>query len=64
MKLISFPSLKAEKGIGYSRVHLARLIEAGKFPAPLRLGAGGRIAWLESEVDDWIRDRMAEREVA
>ncbi|PTS73914.1 hypothetical protein DBR33_07710 [Stenotrophomonas sp. HMWF022] len=31
------------------------------FPRPVRLSAGA-VAWVESEVDDWIRTRMAERQ--
>jgi len=63
MKLLPFSALKTEKGIGYSRVHLARLIEAGKFPKPIAVG-GNRIAFIESEIDDWIRAKMDEREAA
>lgn len=63
MRLLPFNSIKEEKGIGYSRVHLARLIDAGKFPRPVAVG-GNRIAWVESEIDQWISDRMAEREAA
>jgi prophage regulatory protein len=45
-----------EKGIYYSRVHLARLIAAGKFPAPVEVGTG-RIAWIESELEAWLAER-------
>jgi len=55
--------LLADKGIPYSRAWIYRLIEAGKFPKPIHCG-GNRIAFVESEVDDWIKARMAEREAA
>lgn len=35
-----------------SRRHVARLVIAGKMPAPVRLGA--IVRWDESEVDRWI----------
>ena len=63
MRLLPFTSLKDEKGIGYSRVHLARLIRAGQFPRPVAVGAG-RIAWIEAEIDGWIEARMTAREAA
>ena len=63
MRLVTFKALATEKGVTYSRVHLYRLIEAGKFPRPIVVGAA-RVAWIESEIDQWISDRMAEREAA
>jgi prophage regulatory protein len=49
-------------GITYSRFHLSRLTREGKFPQPIRLSAN-RIAWLESELQNWIRERAAGRKV-
>jgi prophage regulatory protein len=42
--------------VRYSRRHLYRLIDAGAFPAPIRLGAK-KIGWIEAEVLDWIASR-------
>jgi prophage regulatory protein len=50
-----------EKGIRYSKVQLWRLVKAGSFPRPIRLGAA-RNAWVETEVDAWIAGRIAERD--
>jgi prophage regulatory protein len=47
----------AARGIPYSREHLARLIKQGRFPAPFRLNAGGRIVWDEALIDDWLAAR-------
>jgi prophage regulatory protein len=58
-RLLSLEQLH-ERGILYSRVHLDRLIEAGAFPAPVRLGPSRR-AWIEAEIDAWIAARMAQR---
>lgn len=59
MQLLNYDSLKG-KGIGYSRPHLWRLVKAGTFPAPIKLGAN-RNAWIEAEIDDWIEGRIAMR---
>lgn len=61
MKLLSMADLKPEKGISYSRPHLYRLINAGKFPRPVKLGEA-RVAFVESEIDDWLQERVAERD--
>ena len=38
-----------------------RMEKAGKFPKRLQLG-GNSVAWLESEVLDWLKAKAAERE--
>lgn len=45
----------------YSPAHIARLEAAGKFPKRVRLGQG-RVGWVEQEVLDWIKARIAERD--
>jgi len=50
-----------EKGIRYSRQHLHRLILAGKFPKPVKIG-DNRNAWIEAEVDAYIAARIAQRD--
>lgn len=59
MKLLIFKDLR-RLGIPYCQVHLARLEKSAKFPKRLRLGAS-RVAWLESEIQDWIKARADER---
>lgn len=59
--LIRFPELKTRFGISYSRVHLARLIKAGRFPAPVRVGDNRR-AWLEHEVVEHLNRLAAQRD--
>jgi prophage regulatory protein len=61
MRLIDYDGLKA-KGINYSRVHLWRLVKAGRFPKPVKLGDGARNAWVEEEIDALIAERMAARD--
>jgi prophage regulatory protein len=60
MKILSYDELKPIKGIPYSKPHLWRLERDGKFPKRVALGKS-RHGWLESEIDDWIAERMASR---
>ena len=61
MKLLSIDELKPLKGIPYSKPHLWRLIRAGKFVRPIRLGEN-RIAFPEHEIDLWVQEKIAERD--
>jgi len=49
------------KLVQYSPQHIARLEKAGQFPKRIRLGQN-RVAWLLSEIDDWIDKRILERD--
>lgn len=60
IRMIDFKQLKPQKGIGYSRDHLRRMVKAGKFPMPIPLSES-RIAWVEAEIDDWLTSRAAQR---
>lgn len=60
-RLVSKKELKSLLGIPYSPQHIARLEAAGKFPKRLRLGQS-RVAWLQAEVEQWIADKVAERD--
>ncbi len=44
-----------------SKTHTYRLINAGKFPRSVPLGPH-RVAFLESELESWMADRVAARE--
>lgn len=44
----------------YSAQHLRRLEETGEFPRRVRIGKN-RIAWLRSEVEQWLDDRLGGR---
>jgi prophage regulatory protein len=61
MRVLDLSDLKA-KGIKYSGVHIARLEKAKKFPKHINLGAGNRKVWLEEEIDQYLRERIAERD--
>jgi prophage regulatory protein len=59
-RLIPYESLKA-KCIGYSKPHLWRLEKANKFPKRVPIGAG-RYGYIESEIDDFVAQKIAERD--
>ncbi|MCR5869375.1 MULTISPECIES: helix-turn-helix transcriptional regulator [unclassified Sphingomonas] len=47
----------------YSPAHIARLEAAGQFPKRVRIGVG-RVGWVETEIEDWLRARIARREAS
>lgn len=59
-KLVSKKELRSIFGVPYSFAHIARLEVAGQFPKRVKLGAC-RVAWVASEVQGWIDDRIAQR---
>jgi prophage regulatory protein len=50
-----------ERGIPWSRVHIARLEAARKFPLHIDVGENS-IAWFEDEIDDYLEMKAAERD--
>lgn len=53
-RYLRMPDLVAKVRI--SRATINRAIAAGTFPAPRQIGANA-VAWLESEVDAWMKAR-------
>ena len=53
-RLVRLAEVRTRVGLGASTVY--RYVAAGKFPRPVEIG-GGRVAWLESEIDTWIASR-------
>jgi prophage regulatory protein len=60
MRLLDRDDLNA-KGIRFSRAQLHRLVTAGDFPRPVKIGKN-RNAWVESEIDAFIEAKIAERD--
>ena len=48
---------------GYRRTSIYEMIKAGKFPAQVYLGPRA-VAWLESEVEAWMQERIDARDQA
>ena len=62
VRFIRYEQLRPQKGIPFSRMHLARLEKIGRFPRRIRLGSN-TIAWREDEIDAWSSARSEERYV-
>lgn len=45
--------------VGLCKASLYNRMNAGEFPRPIPIG-GGRVAWLESDIDLWIAERLAD----
>ncbi len=45
-----------------SRTSIYRLMDLGTFPASVALGS--RVSWIESEIESWVQDRIAQRGAA
>lgn len=59
LRFIDDEELK-KKGICFSRMHLYRLMAAGEFPSTVSVGRA-KIAWVESEIDEWMNSRVSAR---
>ena len=59
MKLLDLDGL-AQKGIKFSDTHIWRLIRAGDFPKPVKIG--NRNHWVEVEIDQYISDKLKQRD--
>ena len=53
--LLRLPEVKRRTGLSRSTIYLRT--QRGEFPSSIILG-GRAVAWLESEIDEWIRDRV------
>jgi prophage regulatory protein len=60
IRLLSHDDLK-ERGIKYTKVSLWRLERKGRFPKRVNTGARS-VAWVESEIDDYLRGLIAQRD--
>ena len=57
--LLTFDQMSAKVALGRTSIYAG--IAAKTFPAPVKFGK--RSLWVESEVDQWIADRIAERDM-
>lgn len=49
---------KVEDRTGLSRSTIYARISAGTFPAPISLGGGRAVGWLEAEINDWLNRQI------
>ncbi|MFV9095392.1 MULTISPECIES: helix-turn-helix transcriptional regulator [Bacteria] len=52
---------EVQKRTGYSKAWLYKLMSQGRFPSAVKLGSRA-IAFVEGEVDEWINQRIEERD--
>lgn len=60
-RLLRLPEVTRATGLGRSAIY--ERVAAGAFPKPVALTAKSR-AWVEAEVADWVRERIAQRDAA
>lgn len=61
MRLIRLSDVTQATGLGRSTIY--KYIADSSFPKPVPLG-GGRVAWVEQEIQDWIVERVELRDAA
>ncbi|CAM4179587.1 AlpA family transcriptional regulator [Shigella dysenteriae] len=50
---------EVQRRTGYSKVWIYRLIKEQRFPQSVKIGSRS-IAFIESEIEEWINQRIAE----
>ncbi|ELL1155125.1 TPA: AlpA family transcriptional regulator [Pseudomonas aeruginosa] len=60
MKIIRLSGVIETTGLARSTIY--RLIGEGEFPRPVPL-VGRSVGWLESEIQQWIKGRIAARDL-
>ncbi|CAH3255666.1 hypothetical protein AI2602V1_1045 [Citrobacter freundii] len=55
--LIRLPEV--QRRTGYSKAWIYRLISQKRFPSSIKIGSRA-IAFIESEIDEWVNQRIAE----
>ncbi|MGZ9899002.1 helix-turn-helix transcriptional regulator [Shewanella gaetbuli] len=61
MKVLRLPDVIASTSL--SRASIYAGMKQGSFPASISLGPN-KIGWLESEVNDWIQEKINKRDSA
>ena len=59
MRLIKLKEVIEKTSLGRSTIY--EFMTKGTFPKQVSLGAKS-VAWIESEVDDWIMERIGQRD--
>ena len=56
-RFLRLPEVLERTGLSRSTIYVR--LAAGRFPRPVALG-GRAVGWIEAEVDEWVRERIAE----
>lgn len=59
MRLIKLAKVMDNTGLSRSTIY--KYISNGSFPKPVSLGVRN-VAWVESEVEDWVLEKIRERD--
>ena len=51
---------EVQERVGLERTSIYKMMGEGKFPKPVNT-LGRNVAWLDSEVDEWMMDRIDEK---
>ena len=57
IRFLRLPEVLERTGLSRSTIYVR--LAAGCFPQPVSLG-GRAVGWIEAEVDEWVRERIAE----
>ena len=57
VRFLRLPEVQRRTGLSRSTIYVR--LERGLFPRPVSLG-GRAVGWIEAEVDEWVRNRIAE----
>ena len=60
-QMLRLENVKSKTGLSRSTIY--RLMDEGRFPHQINLGYRA-VAWLESEVDEWMESRIRQREAS
>ena len=55
-RFLRLPEVQAHTGLSRSTIYVR--LDQGRFPRPVSLGSRA-VGWIESELDEWIRERIA-----
>lgn len=55
MRTLRLPQVEAKVGLKRSTIYA--MAKQGEFPSPVKLGARAS-AWIESQVDDWLKQKL------
>jgi len=51
---------EVQERVGLGRTSIYKMMGEGKFPKPVNT-QGRNVAWLDSEIDEWMMDRIDEK---
>jgi len=58
MRFLRLKEVKERIGLGTTSIY--KMINEGTFPKPVKI-LGKNVAWIDSEVDEWIMQRIADQ---